>query len=95
MNNDFAKSILDNPYNRVEDGQKVTLMDILLKYDHQRSGEKFELYDAYAENLGITKEEALAYQNRINDGNPTGIESDEQFYDLQRQSYGEVVIELS
>ena len=40
MNNDFAKSILDNPYNRVEDGQKVTLMDILLKYDHQRSGEK-------------------------------------------------------
>ena len=62
MNNDFAKSILDNPYNRVEDGQKVTLMDILLKYDHQRSGEK--------------------------------LESDEQFYDLQRQSYGEVVIEL-
>ena len=34
MNNDFAKSILD-PYNRVEDGQKVTLMDILLKYDRQ------------------------------------------------------------
>lgn len=32
MNSDFAKSILDNPYNRVEDGQKVTLMDILLKY---------------------------------------------------------------
>lgn len=28
MNNDFAKSILDNPYNRVEDGQKVTLMEI-------------------------------------------------------------------
>lgn len=95
MNNDFAKSILDNPYNRVEDGQKVTLMDILLKYDHQRSGEKLEFYDAYAENLGITKEEALAYQNRINDGNLTGIESDEQFYNLQRQSYGEVVIELS
>lgn len=36
MNNDFAKSILDNPYNRVEDGQKDTLMGILLKYDHQR-----------------------------------------------------------
>ena len=94
MNNDFAKSILDNPYNRVEDGQKDTLMGILLKYDHQRSGEKLEFYDAYAEDLGITKEEALAYQNWINDGNPTGIESDEQFYDLQRQAYGEVVIEL-
>ena len=58
MNNDFAKSILDSPYNRVVDGQKVTLMDILLKYDHQRSGEKLE------------------------------------FYNLQRQVYGEVVIEL-
>ena len=68
MNRDFAKSILDNPYNRVEDGQKVTLMDILLKYDHQRSGEKVEFYDAYAEDLGITKEDAQAYQNWINDG---------------------------
>lgn len=58
MNNNFAKSILDNPYNRVEGGQKVTLMDILLKYDHQLSGEKLE------------------------------------FYNLQRQVYGEVVIEL-
>lgn len=69
MNNDFAKSILNNPYNRVEDGQKVTLMEILLKYDHQRSGEKLEFYDAFAEDLGITKEEALAYQNWINDVN--------------------------
>lgn len=43
-------------------------MDILLKYDHQRSGEKLKFYDAYAEDLGITKEEALAYQNWINDG---------------------------
>ena len=71
MNNDFAKSILDNPYNRVEDGQKVTLMDILLKYDHQRIGEKFELYDAYADDLGITKEDALAYQN-CSDSDLTG-----------------------
>lgn len=94
MNNDFAKSILDNPYNRVEDGQKVTLMNILLKYDHQRSGEKLEFYDAYAEDLGITKEEALAYQNWINDGNPTGIESDEQFYELQRLAYGKAIMAL-
>ena len=94
MNNDFVKSILDNPYNRVEGGQKVTLMEILLKYDHQRSGERLEFYDAYAVDLGITKEETLAYQNWINAGDPTGSESDEQFYDLQRQSYREVVIEL-
>ena len=57
--------------------QSPSLMDILLKYDHQRSGEKLESYDAYAEDIGITKEEALTYQNWINDGNPTGIESDE------------------
>ena len=75
--------------------QSPSVMDILLKYDRQRSGEKLEFYDAYAEDLGITKEEALAYQNWINDVNLTGIQSDEQFYDLQRQSYGEVVIEMS
>ena len=51
--------------------------------------------DAYAEDLGVTEVELLAYQNWINDGKPTGIESDEQFYELQRQAYGEVVIELS
>ena len=94
MKNDFAKSILDSPCNKIVGGKEVTLMNILLKYDHQRSGKKLKFYDAYAEDLGITKEEALAYQNWINDGKPTGIESDEQFYEIQRQAYGEVVIEL-
>ncbi len=35
MNNDFAKSILDSPYNRVEDGQKIELFNILSKYRYQ------------------------------------------------------------
>ena len=35
MNNDFAKSILDSPYNRVEDGQKIDLFNILSKYRYQ------------------------------------------------------------
>lgn len=34
MNNDFAKSILDNPYNRVEDGQKIELFNVLSKYQY-------------------------------------------------------------
>lgn len=51
--------------------QSPSLMDILLKYDHQRIGEKFELYDAYADDLGITKEDALAYQN-CSDSDLTG-----------------------
>ena len=46
MNNDFAKSILDNPYNRVEDGQKVTLMDILFKYDHQLASSVTGVFNA-------------------------------------------------
>lgn len=46
MNNDFAKSILDNPYNRVEDGRKVTLMDILLKYDHQLASSVTGVFNA-------------------------------------------------
>lgn len=95
MNNDFAKSILDNPYNRVEDGQKIELLDILSKYRYQHQNRQLTAYVAYAEDLGVTEVELLAYQNWINDVNPTGIQSDEQFYDLQRQSYGEVVIELS
>jgi hypothetical protein len=95
MKNDFAKSILDSPYNKIVGGKEVTLMNILSKYDHQRSGEKLEFYAEYAEDLGLTEEEALAYQNWINDGKPTGIESDEQFYKIQKQAYGEVVMDLS
>lgn len=65
------------------------------KYSYQRQNIQLSNLDAYAEDLGVTEVELLAYQNWINDGTPTGIESDEQFYDLQRQAYGEVVIELS
>ena len=31
----------------------------------------------------------------INDGKPTGIESEEQYYELQKQVYGDVIIDLS
>ena len=94
MNNDFAKSILDSPYNRVEDGQKIELLDILSKYRYQHQNRQLTTYVAYVEDIGITKEEALAYQNWINDGNPTGIESDEQFYELQQLVYGKTIMEL-
>lgn len=68
MNNDFAKSIL-NHYNRVEDGQKIDLFNILSKYRYQHQNRQLTTYVAYAEDIGITKEEALAYKNWINDGN--------------------------
>lgn len=95
MKNDVAKSILDNPYNRVEGGRKIELSDILSKYRYQRQNRQLSNLDAYAEDLGKSEEELLAYQNWINDGKPTGIESDEQYYELQRQAYGKIVIKLS
>lgn len=70
MNNDLAKSILDNPYNRVEGGRKIELFNILEKYRYQHQNRQLTTYVAYAEDIGITMEEALAYQNWINDGNP-------------------------
>ncbi len=70
MNNDFAKSILDNPYNRVEDGHKIELFNVLSKYRYQRQNRRLSNLDVYAEDVGVTKEELLAYQNWINDGNP-------------------------
>lgn len=94
MNNDFAKSILDNPYNGVEDGQKIELFNVLSKYRYQRQNRRLSNLDVYAEDVGVTKEELLAYQNWINDGNPTGIESDEQFYELQQLVYGKTIMEL-
>lgn len=94
MNNDFAKSILDNPYNRVEGGQKIELFNVLSKYRYQRQNRRLSNLDVYAEDVGVAKEELLAYQNWINDGNPTRIESDEQSYELQRLAYGKTIMEL-
>lgn len=65
MNNDFAKSILDSPYNRVEDGQKIDLFNVLEKYSYQR------------QNIQLSN-----------------LESDEQFYELQRLAYGKTIMEL-
>lgn len=56
MNNDFAKSILDNPYNRVEGGRKIDLFDVLSKYSYQHQNRQLTTYVAYAEDIGITKE---------------------------------------
>lgn len=95
MKNDLAKSILDIPYNRVESGRKIELSDILDKYRYQRQNRQLSNLDAYAEDIDATREELLAYQNWINDGKPTGIESDEQYYELQKQAYGEVIIDFS
>lgn len=66
-----------------------------IKYRYQHQNGQLSNLDAYAEDIGETIEEALAYPNLINDGKPTGIESDEQYYELQKQVYGDVIIDLS
>lgn len=55
MNNDFAKSILDNPYNRVEDGQKIELFNVLSKYRYQRQNRRLSNLDVYAEDVRCNK----------------------------------------
>ena len=95
MKNDFAKSIMDSSYNKVEGvGQEIDLFDVLVKYQYQYQHEKMANRDAWAEDMGVTREQALNYQAWINDGKPTGIESEKQFYELQKRVYGEVLLEL-
>lgn len=61
IKNDFVKSILDNPYNRVEGGRKIELSNILSKYRYQRQNRQLSNLDAYTEDIGATREELLAY----------------------------------
>lgn len=95
MKNDFAKSIMDSSYNKVEGvGGEIDLFDVLVKYQYQHQHKRMVNHDAWAEDIGVTREQMLKYQDWINDGKPTGIESDEQFYELQKREYGEVLMEL-
>ena len=49
---------------------------------------------SYAEDTGRSEEHWREYQAWMNDGKSTGIESDEQFYELQKQAYGEILMDL-
>lgn len=52
-------------------------------------------HTSYAgEDTGRSEEYWQEYRAWRNDGKPTGIESDEQFYELQRQAYGEILVDL-
>lgn len=92
---DLAKSIMDSSYNMIEGiGEEIKLFDVLLKYCYQYRHEQMIGHEVWAEDIGVTEEQMLKYQALINDGKPTGIESDEQFYELQKREYGEVLMEL-
>ena len=88
--------ILDNPYNKdVSDkGLNIDLSDVLEKYAQQRGGYLCSDLTCYAEDTGKSEEYWREYQAWMNDGKPTGIESDEQFYEFQKQAYGEILVDL-
>ena len=88
--------ILDNPYNKDASGKglNIDLSDVLEKYAQQKGGYLCPDLTSYAEDTGRSEEYWREYQAWMNDGKPTGIESDEQFYELQRQAYGEILVDL-
>ena len=89
--------ILDNPYNKVAGnaGLDIDIMSVLEKYEQQRGGYSCPDLTSYAgEDTGRSEEYWMEYQAWMNDGKPTGIESDEQFYELQRLAFGRILSEL-
>lgn len=88
--------ILDNPYNKDASGKglNIDLLGILSKYAQQKGGYSCPDLTCYAEDTGKSEAYWREYQAWMNDGKPTGIESDEQFYELQKQAYGEILMDL-
>ena len=88
--------ILDNPYNKDASGKglNIDLSDVLEKYAQQKGGYSCPDLTSYAEDTGRSEEYWREYQAWMNDGKPTGIESDKQFYELQQLAYGRVLVDL-
>ena len=88
--------ILDNPYNKDASGKglNIDLLSILSKYAQQRGGYLCPDLTCYAEDTGRSEEYWREYQAWMNDGKSTGIESDNQFYELQKKAYRRILIEL-
>ena len=88
--------ILDDPNNKVasDKGLNIDFSNVLEKYAQQKGGYSCPDLTSYAEDTGKSEEYWREYQAWMNDGKPTGIESDEQFYELQKQAYGEILMDL-
>ena len=89
-------AVLDYPYNKVvsDNGLNIDLLSVLSKYAQQWGGYSCPDLTSYAEDTGRSEEYWIEYQAWMNDGKSTGIESDEQFYELQKQAYGEILVDL-
>ena len=88
--------ILDDPNNKVasDKGLNIDFSNVLEKYAQQKGGYSCPDLTSYAEDTGKSEEYWREYQAWMNDGKPTGIESDEQFYELQKQAYRRILVDL-
>lgn len=71
----------------------VSIHEILEKYWFQRKGETVPSGEPWAESEAERDEYRKAYE-WANDGKPTGIKSDEEFYRIQKRVYGKVIMEI-
>ena len=66
---------------------------ILEKYWFQRNGETVPSGEPWAESEAQAEHYRKAYE-WANDGKPTGIKSDEEFYRIQKRVYGKVIMKI-
>ncbi|MBR5398942.1 MAG: hypothetical protein IK103_04015 [Bacteroidales bacterium] len=88
----------DWPFAKVKvDGQtlEIDIWDLLEKYRAQKLDDYFEFYTTpcFADSEAQEKE-FKAFMKWGMDGQPTGIKSDEEFFDIQKQLWGEVLVTL-
>ena len=78
-----------------EDENKIE--DLLEKYRCQREGTQYPLYIVDDDDDDYTREELIEknkYIQWLDDGKPTGIKSDEEYYEIQRKIYGKVTLHI-
>ena len=82
-----SKKLSEKNENRIE--------DLLEKYRCQREGTLYPFYTVDDDDEDYTREELIEknkYIKWLNDGKPTGIKSDKEYYELQKKIYGKVIL---
>ena len=69
--------------------QGHSLEDYLIKYLHQRNGSRSRDAEIYAEDFDDVTF-LQEYDNWMNDGQPTPIRNDRDFFDIQKKVWGKV-----
>lgn len=86
IKNDLVKSVESNNVGH-------SIHTILEKYWFQRNGETVPSGEPWAESKAQAERYRKAYE-WANDGKPTGIKNDEEFYRIQKRVYGKVIMNI-